>query len=246
MAELVDALDLGSSDESRESSSLSARTNYITMLPFGGRNSFIIRLARMSLFRRRAALFLGIVAVMVGQHSVASPRQSKLLREASAVLGLLLPDTRPQDDMTCRIGSAWLDQPVPEAIGREYLRSSTHAVLSGPSWMASVSDVVALNGVRQRAFCDNGEFDAYQKERVAAFSSVVGSTPHFSQRRFAFPVFNDDYTRAIVVFANVGQSYFLRDGQLRPADLGVFIGAAIFKKENRGWKQLKLIPLDES
>lgn len=202
-----------------------------------------------SLPLRLPVLFL---AMLASSHSAyADDDQLHRLRAEATALYARVLELRKNKPERCMIASKWLEYAVPESIAREHLGLQLHGDVTPPYHATVPSEIIGPNGALKNTLCDDQQENAYAKELIEtskqpqtdASPDGADRTPRRFHIEYSFPVFDDDYTHAVIIAEykslvwltvkrpgapdeNATSSFWSMDGE---------IDAEIYAKENGAW-----------
>lgn len=178
------------------------------------------------MFHRRTTLvctaFCGLAGVSPLQaENNAWTAQDRILSEARGLFSQILPSLKFEPGK-CAASDKWYEYPIPQHLGAKYLGLEILADLAPPSFQQSTpAKVMDADDKMSGSFCGKDEADemqraAWQQVRwlpessagTAELPSIAVRAPAF---QFTFPVFSQDYDRAIVAVVT-NQLMLTRDG----------------------------------
>jgi hypothetical protein len=162
--------------------------------------------------------------------------REKLRSETRALFATIWRDTRRP--ARCELDIRWLHYPIPEDNAAKWLGVHVHTDLEFTETIKfNFQDTVAPNDIFRGAFCGNMSFSEYKRslDRVsqekgpASVPSGPYGTHGVYRREYSFPVFNEDFTRAVLTFS---QEFFY----VRTHTFEGSVSAVLYVKQNGVWK----------
>jgi hypothetical protein len=125
-----------------------------------------------------------------------------LRREAAELFAVKL-----QNEITafhrCEISSEWYSYTVDEKIARMELELRVHANLTAPTHGFNLSTVLDPNVKFKDIFCSDSTYTNYIRSKLSSIENknTVDNDEFLvaARRRYSFPIFNNSYTKAILV-----------------------------------------------
>lgn len=172
--------------------------------------------------------------------------EDRILSEARSLFSQILPDLKFEPGK-CATSDRWYEYPIPQYLGEKHLGLKILADLAPPSYQQSKpAEVLDADGKMGGSFCDKDQADAMQKAAwlqirwlpeasagTAEPPSIVVRAPAF---QFTFPVFSQNYDRAIVaVVSNHLQLTRDDDGAIHRSDHPTVGRAYSYEKRDGRW-----------
>jgi hypothetical protein len=184
-----------------------------------------------------ACVFLGVA--FAPRHVAAEDAVERLRREA---IGLFRQAVLPSQPMPPRCGlrKEWLNDSIPEDIGRRYFGLAVHANLTSPDHATRPDEVIDPDGRMPEAFCTN---DEAKQERNRLVPGTMEAQPggaacnapvefHQKYTKYSFPVFSADYRRAAIVISHT--DIFWIDAKYCGIDADWT--ALVYARRGAGWR----------
>jgi hypothetical protein len=165
-------------------------------------------------------------------------RNERLRSETRALFAAIWQDTRRP--ARCELDIKWFHYPIPEGSAAKWLGVHVHADLEFTEAIKfDFQDTIAPNDIFSGAFCEDTSFREYkrsldgalQEKGPASVPSSPDGTPGVYRREYSFPVFNEDFTRAVLTFShgffNVGEYH----------GIGITVGGLLYVKDNGAWRK---------
>jgi hypothetical protein len=180
----------------------------------------------------------------------------RLASEATALYARVLEKEKPPTDR-CSLNSEWFQYSVPEDVARKHLGLKLHAQLAAPYNTTTPAKVLDPAGKMREAFCSADELDKYLKQAMNALRTKLiaeNARPDGLQVKlrhtrgdYSFPVFNENFDRAIIVQAwaesswTWGSPYLEKDQERKLfGSVSGSIQAYIWAKKDGVWQQISI------
>jgi hypothetical protein len=178
----------------------------------------------------------------------------RLASEATALYARVLEKEKPPTDR-CSLNSEWNNDPIPEYVARKHLGLKLHARLAAPYHRSKPAEVLDPAGKMHAAFCTGQEWREYEERLLKEFTDkftkentppdITKNIRTHTRFTYSFPLFNENFDRAIIVQGWSGSSWtwgspYLEKDQGRKM-FGGFAGsvhAYIWAKKDGVWQQI--------
>ncbi len=158
--------------------------------------------------------------------------------EATALFRSILR-SEPADQPACSINGTWESYPIPWRIGRDHLGSNIVADLVPPHQMASPAEVIDPNG-EKGVFCDRKATEAYRsdlaEQRIKECRDNAKVFVRYYQKSVGFPIFDAEYTKAIIFAGGEEAFWRCRQGRLKASGIQGGGEAIIYTKQDGVWR----------
>ncbi|MCB8823140.1 hypothetical protein [Microvirga rosea] len=167
-----------------------------------------------------------------------------LKREATALFqGIIKDQTIVRGH--CSLGSTWISDPVPYDVAHQYLGLTVHADLVPMYHGREPAEVIDPAGTMKEEFCDDDEaskrtnalLEEFKRNSLKTENGHLERSLRIKRLEFSFPVFDQDYKRAIIVVSGseIGR-YRRQDGAVGSYPAEVLLTAVIYVKQDGVWR----------
>ena len=205
-----------------------------------------LSVGRLPMFRPpRTLLFLVALAALLDRVSAhAEEADARLIREARELFRVIKAGELPPGSERCSVEPQWSSASIPEEIARAQFGLRLHGNLAAPLQGSNPVQVLELGNDSKTIFCDEREQKAYRESRIASLASGRENSIFLGTSSYTFPVFNDAYTKAIVIHSSFGSSWYRDESGVHADTLGFGSTALVFGKRKGRWQQTASISLD--
>jgi hypothetical protein len=190
---------------------------------------------------RRAVWFAGLALCFSLQGTVKAENQrdAQLKAEAKLLFTAVLADEQPSQP--CQLVSSWDNYPIPEAVARKYLGLRLHAELASPQTDTTPYEI--LESAESKFFCGADEASNFVSEQLKQFEAGTETILYISSTKHTFPIFSDDYQRAVLVVSG-SRSTWRRTPEGIRSLAGEAAGSVwVYQKRGKAWRRVTTVQL---
>jgi len=190
----------------------------------------------------RCAVWLAGFALCFSlQGAVKAENQLDARHKAEALLLFKAVLAENPPSQPCQLDSTWGKHPIPEAVARKYLGLRLHAELASPP--SNTTPYEILESAASKSFCSAGETSKFESEQLEQFEAGMEKSLDIWHRQYTFPVFSDDYRRAVLVVSGGHMTWFRTPEGILPLGFEGAGNAEVYQKRGNAWRRVKTIQL---
>ena len=144
----------------------------------------------------------------------------------------------------CEYDETWSSDGIPDYVARAEFHIAVKAGLNPPSMTPDLITVLDPEHRKADSFCTKEVLKTYTAEKANAFEHSSDQSMAIQRTLFSFPIFNDSFSKAIVVVEGLSlDSRFRMNGKVGRHPTAAYASAEVYRKIGGRWRFVRSIEL---